>query len=504
MGIPSYFRHLTRSVDGLLTNDAPLAALATSWLCFDFNCIIYHVLQRIEMRDEAHLLDEVVRYTMKIVRKIEPENGVYLAVDGVVPMAKVKQQRMRRFRSAGTGTGTGSGFSRNAITPGTEFMSNLGKRLRKMAADHRDINWKLSLADEGGEGEHKVLNFIRGMPSPDNIIIYGLDADLIVLSLIALLEKNINRISLFREVVEDGQIQRDALGEEEFHFFSINLLASYLSHGSRGYLEDYCNAMMLLGNDFLPTAMTFRIKDDGHTELCNIIRQIRSEDGILSADSTPIANLVTGIFERLAADEQSRFYKSCKRKLGTVIREDSADAAPQEQGPLHWKGERIFFESDEKTLRRNWRDIYYNKCLGGVNKEKLVSEYWKGMRWVIDYYRGAPVDSGWMYAWHYPPLWEDLVHGFWTTGPVATGSAAAAPVPAPMTATEQLALVLPIESWHLLPAGCKERALPRIAPEWFPRSFGLTHIGRRWLWECEPDIPIPTLAELRGRLGAIF
>ena len=124
----------------------------------------------------------------------------------------------------------------------------------------------------------------------------------------------------------------------------------------------------------------------------------------------------------------------------------------------------------------------------------MVAEYWKGIHWVLDYYSGKPVDTNWVYAWHYPPLWADLLGG-----PVAGPGSLA--VTEPLTDVEQLALVLPVESWDLLPPRCKERKLPLLAPEWFPVTFGLNKIGRKFEWEYEPDIPIPTVSELRARLS---
>jgi 5'-3' exonuclease len=514
MGIPTYFRHLTRKVKGLLANTAPTKA---EWLCFDFNCLIYHVLQRPPFSSaasgggdawETHLLDEVVKYTMKVVRAVGPTRGVYLAVDGVVPMAKIKQQRMRRFHGAGaSSTESISGaeqataeprFSRNAITPGTIFMSRLGDRLKRMKKEHTDIHWTLSLADETGEGEHKVLAFLRGLEKPENIVVYGLDADLIVLSMLAVLEKDIRNITLFREIVEKGEIERDAHGEEVFHYFSVSCLAQHL--GSRGFVRDYCIAMMLLGNDFLPTAMTFRIKEAGHEEMCTMIQGIRASRRVAPGEATPVDILVKGLIRELAEDEEGRFYKACSRKLS------APPSAEEPDGPLTWRGEAVFFEpvpssrrnENRLNLRADWRDIYYRTCLGDVERARLVAEYWKGMRWVVDYYNGRPVSLQWVYAWHYPPLWADLAGGEWPSAE----SVGPAEGEAPITPTEQLALVLPVQSWGLLPRGCHQSALPLLAPEWFPIEFGLTHIGRRWLWECEPEIPIPTVGQMRARLAA--
>jgi hypothetical protein len=54
---------------------------------------------------------------------------------------------------------------------------------------------------------------------------------------------------------------------------------------------------------------------------------------------------------------------------------------------------------------------------------------------------------------------------------------------------EQLAIVLPIESWHLL-RNPVLRKLPSAMPHMWPRQFGFVSLGKSWMWECEADIPI--------------
>jgi 5'-3' exonuclease len=67
--------------------------------------------------------------------------------------------------------------------------------------------------------------------------------------------------------------------------------------------------------------------------------------------------------------------------------------------------------------------------------------------------------------------------------------------------SEQLCLVLPLESWSLIPA-CSEKIFPMIAPHFFPDTFTFESVGKRFFWECEALIPIPTIVELKALICA--
>lgn len=116
---------------------------------------------------------------------VQPSKVLYLAVDGVAPRAKMNQQRSRRFRSAkemevteseilarnkgGKLPEAGKRFDSNCITPGTDFMLKLSLTLQKWVEFKMktDPFWKdgadviVSGPDVPGEGEHKVMDFIR-------------------------------------------------------------------------------------------------------------------------------------------------------------------------------------------------------------------------------------------------------------------------------------------------------------------------------------------------------
>lgn len=140
---------------------------------------------------------------------IQPQKLFFMAIDGVAPRAKMNQQRGRRFRSAqaaadqikqaiakGEILPTEDRFDSNCITPGTQFMVRLQKELEYFVTDKisNDPLWtKVQVILSGhqvpGEGEHKIMDYIRYMKSSSEYnphtrhCLYGLDADLIMLGL---------------------------------------------------------------------------------------------------------------------------------------------------------------------------------------------------------------------------------------------------------------------------------------------------------------------------------
>jgi 5'-3' exonuclease len=68
---------------------------------------------------------------------------------------------------------------------------------------------------------------------------------------------------------------------------------------------------------------------------------------------------------------------------------------------------------------------------------------------------------------------------------------------------EQLVLVLPLESWSLIPA-CPEKKINMIAPQFFPSTFEFESVGKRFFWECEAMIPILTVLELKELIRAYY
>ena len=165
---------------------------------------------------------------------------------------------------------------------------------------------------------------------------------------------------------------------------------------------------------------------------------------------------------------------------------------------MRQRADEVFVHPGTTQLLTNWRAIYNNVAFNGhvASVTAAARTYVQGLSWVVDYYTGKAISMEWVYNWHFAPLWSTIV---WELE-----SAGWRPPPIPgirqLKPEEQLGMVLPLASWHLIPANAPIRNLPTIAPEWFPETFHVQSIGKRFKWECEPEIPIPTPVQVWKRL----
>lgn len=274
MGIPRFAKWVFQNKRRQLTvNHIPNNITSLS---FDVNSIIHGCAQIVygygeaendqrkeliqtltDQQLESELFKLITDTILRIVERVNPKNFLVLAVDGVAPLAKINQQRMRRYRmatGAATGAATGSGmrFDPNCITPGTDFMFRLDRYMQDW------INANLSLLPEKilysnhlvpGEGEQKIFDYVRNfeISGYGAHIIYGLDADLIILSLISRLKG----IYLLREKSLEVNVYEKLISIEE--------LRGYLEYRMRTStaIDDFAVLTFFLGNDFLPASPMF-------------------------------------------------------------------------------------------------------------------------------------------------------------------------------------------------------------------------------------------------------
>ena len=191
MGIPLYFKTLSNRFPEMIISDLQSILnnpTKQNHLFFDLNCAIHpccrNILKEYNNKRvnndilEKRMITEVILYIQKIIEIVQP-NLVFIAIDGVAPFSKMNQQRERRYKSIlnreideklrkECNMDIPNFWDTNAISPGTEFMNKLYKRItHEINQDNLNDSKKtvqkviFSSANDPGEGEHKILNYIR-------------------------------------------------------------------------------------------------------------------------------------------------------------------------------------------------------------------------------------------------------------------------------------------------------------------------------------------------------
>ncbi len=507
----------------------------------DLNCAIYHCIKKVQKATpysetihskwEADLHNHVVAYIKQLVRNVAPVKNVYIAVDGVAPFAKIKQQRARRFKSAQAAETEARikaearneayvptpRWDSNAITPGTRFMTGLAAALRAYAAT-APSKIIVSPADEAGEGEQKIMTWAREA-KPASMVVYGLDADLIVLAL-WMSATSKTAVDLYREEVEfNGTIKVDVTEEEQFLYMDVQALAKALhaTHGRMGqsqdeFVRDFVALMNLLGNDFVPHGMALKIRDDGVQRLCEIQNTLTTSVAKQSTTGEWLYDVsaLRKIFAILTTDEDKCMLRNIRKKLDARPGGSGGKSAEERalslynDLPVTWAAESVLVnkvavhgaENLHIFLKPNYAEIYDKHALMGTTPEHAAEVYLQTLSWTLAYYSGAPIDNYMYYPWLLPPRHASILKALESKSELTVPNTARTP----LKPVEQLSMVLPESSFALLP---KEYGkLLSMYPVYWPVSWGTYSFGRRFLWECEPLIPLIPPSEIKNMIEA--
>ena len=137
MGIPSYFSFIVKNHANIIKK-LKVTSINVNNLYLDCNSIIYDIVHNTDFSkisgSESDIIIKAVCVKIdSYINDLKPDNTIYIAFDGVAPIAKLEQQRSRRYKSLYQNNITRSIFktitadpwNTTAITPGTVFMKNL-------------------------------------------------------------------------------------------------------------------------------------------------------------------------------------------------------------------------------------------------------------------------------------------------------------------------------------------------------------------------------------------
>ena len=542
MGIPSFFSYVLRNHSGVLCRYARLILHQVQFtrLYMDCNSILYDCYREVLSEPasctdsetmETVLLENVCQKIADYIRQISPTDLVYIAFDGVAPMAKMSQQRTRRYKSWFETCITNQiegkppmdpSKTTSMFTPGTAFMKRLSVMMKQtfLFQEHAFRVREIIVAtpDEPGEGEHKLFAHMREHPCQTPCAVYGLDADLIMLGLFHL--THCPALYIFRESPQFSKsllqsTQNEGAHKDEPLFIDVAKLGRSVAHDMRcsapdlHRMYDYVFMCFLLGNDFLPHFPSLNIRTGGIQILMDVYRAHIGnvpERFLLSKSNTPaiVWKEVARFIGELAKMEHMGF---CQ-EYATRRKWDDKPAMIQPKKTVKdkmdlFQNTPMLFRQEEKYINPHedgWETRYYETLFSSENgtPSEICMNYLEGLEWVTQYYLYGKVDWVWKYKYHYPPLFKDLAPKV----PHLKTSFLPKRKTQPVSSIQQLAYVLPPIYHHLLPEDIANKVKPYHMG--MPENVGdLPQLDFQWtfcryFWESHvllPSMPLEMIVE---------
>ena len=458
MGIPAYYANLINRNPKIMT--LIKNKIHTDILLFDGNSIIYEAYYSIKdeykNRSTSYFEEKIFEYVSQkineIVDKFIVHQHVVFFLDGVAPIAKLRQQRERRYKSwiRSKVLNESSSWNTCNITPGTHFMNKLDSFLENEfmklnASSKRQIKYHMYGSLYAGEGEQKLFDWLRSHYNinerrqykwkeqvKDKICVYGLDSDLIMLSLLH--QNYFQNIFLYRETPEYISNLHFSLDPDSSYVIYMYNLTKEITKSIYTKIEynikneyfavmNYVILFFLLGNDFIPHNPSLCIRNNGVDTLFKYFNSVElfqetNEEGVVKPENQLFEiheneykvcwRHLNKIFSKLSENEYEGIVHHLLSKQEKLTFINSRKyKIPKEK---HFENIPIYDNSMESYICN--KDVYKTRFYESYDtlghETKMVYEYFKILQWVLSYYVGDKIEYNYAYPYLNTPLFSSV------------------------------------------------------------------------------------------------
>ena len=523
MGIPSYFVHIVKKYRDIIKlyekNDININNLYLDSNSLIYEAVINTIYNNNHTDFENKLLDNICQKLKEYIEIIKPSNKIFIAFDGIAPVAKLNQQKNRRYKSwfqdevmhqiHSTSTVKENKWNTAAITPGTNFMDKLDKRINEEFNDPLKYNVEeiiISTSKNIGEGEHKIYEYIRNNKDyhiNSSTAIYGLDSDLIMLTLNHL--DYCPKMYLFRETPYfiknlDTSLQPNSnylLDIPEFADKLVIDMSNKLNLNNEiknRLIKDYIFLFFFLGNDFMPHFPALNIRTNGIQILLDIYNKINKDQKEFFIEKGKIVwKKVREMIGILGNDERVLLKEEYKIRKKWENRKYQQQSEEQKfiNTPLYNRNTELYINPYED----GWENRYY-KSLFKIDisdewKKKIGINYLSILEWNFKYYNEGCINWRYKYDYNYPPLLKDLYNYI----PYYESNFLEKKEPEPIHEYLLLAYVLPRNSLNLLPKNITNLLLNKYN-EYYKLDYDFEWSFCKYFWECHVLMPEFNINEL--------
>lgn len=498
MGVPGFFKWLNDK-DNKKELIMKEIKIEIDNLYLDLNCALHPQCFKIldENPDfksylelEEKMIKENIKYLDEIINYVKPKK-IYIAIDGVAPMGKIKQQRYRRYKSVNDkrlydnikrkfNRPINRYWNNSAITPGTVFLNKIKEAIINYCKERKE-KIIFSSGNTAGEGEHKIIQEIKKVENETHVI-YGLDADLLFLSLAS--EKE--NIYLLREA---NQFKKKVEG---FNYVSINRLKKIIVEifnrddlDEKRVVLDFILICFFLGNDFIPHLPSTDIYHHGMDIIIKEYIEILDETKKYiykenkKINTTFIIHLVKKISEKEEENLKLIRKENLEKKIPNYLHGYEKEI---------YKIDNLLFKIEDPILlgEEGYRERYYEHY--GLNDkiDIMCEEYLRSISWISQYYLKECPSWRYYYPFDIAPLGEDLYQYVLKNNikPIINYEFKRGNSLKPF---QQLALVLPPGSFNLLPKKIGDEL--KKEKDLYPEKYKLDLLNKSKYFKVIPLLP---------------